>query len=167
MDNPRTALWAIVKIIRKLPPWRYVLGLPRPGGGNQINPERDYFLPVTNLSQNERSPTGNLNGDLNLIINAAHALNKEKIGTIRIKTGTIDNLVWIEFRDNGCGIPPENLTKIFDPFFTTKPIGIGTGLGLSISYGIIQKHGGHITVTSKLQEGTCFRIELPIYHEKI
>ena len=103
---------------------------------------------------------------LNLIINAAHALNKEKIGTIRIKTGTIDNLVWIEFRDNGCGIPSENLTKIFDPFFTTKPIGIGTGLGLSISYGIVQKHGGNITVTSKLQEGTCFRIELPIYHEK-
>jgi two-component system, NtrC family, sensor kinase len=104
---------------------------------------------------------------LNLIINATHAFEKNKAGTIHIKTGQIDQTVFIEISDNGCGIPAENLTKIFDPFFTTKPVGVGTGLGLSISYGIINKHGGNITVTSKPQQGTCFRIELPVHHENI
>lgn len=102
---------------------------------------------------------------LNLIINAAHAFEKNKTGNIVIKTGQIDQIVFIEIKDNGCGIPPENLTKIFDPFFTTKPVGVGTGLGLSISYGIVKKHGGTITVNSKLQEGTCFRIELPVHNK--
>ncbi len=104
---------------------------------------------------------------LNLIINATHAFEKNKTGNIFIKTAQIGQTVYIEIKDNGCGIPPENLTKIFDPFFTTKPVGVGTGLGLSISYGIIKKHGGNITVTSTPKEGTCFKIELPIHHEKV
>jgi signal transduction histidine kinase len=54
------------------------------------------------------------------------------------------------------------LEKIFDPFFTTKSLGSGTGLGLSISYGVIQKHGGEILVSSEVGKGTEFKIILPI-----
>jgi signal transduction histidine kinase len=70
--------------------------------------------------------------------------------------------VAIEISDNGIGIPPEMQSRIFDPFFTTKPIGEGTGLGLSISYQIMQKHQGVLACTSKPNQGTTFRIELPI-----
>ena len=61
----------------------------------------------------------------------------------------------------GSGIAPENMKRIFDPFFTTKPIGQGTGLGLSLSYGIVQKHGGKIEVSSTVNVGTTFRVTLP------
>ncbi len=63
--------------------------------------------------------------------------------------------------DTGKGIQPEHLDKIFDPFFTTKEVGQGTGLGLSISYGIIEKHGGAISVQSTPGQGTQFTVTLP------
>ena len=103
---------------------------------------------------------------MNLVVNAAHAMNIER-GTITIHTGTQDEHVWIEIADTGSGIPPENLSRIFDPFFTTKPVGKGTGLGLSLSYGIVQKHGGHIDVNSEVGVGTTFRITLPIRQPEI
>ena len=99
---------------------------------------------------------------MNIIVNAAHAI--EEKGTIWVKTGAIDDRVWIEISDTGKGINPENLSKIYDPFFTTKPVGKGTGLGLSITYGIIAKHNGKIEVESKLGVGTSFRIWLPVRH---
>jgi signal transduction histidine kinase len=65
----------------------------------------------------------------------------------------------ISITDRGQGIPPERLSRIFDPFFTTgEP---GRGLGLTIAYSIIQRHGGHVTVVSKPEEGTTFTIYLP------
>jgi signal transduction histidine kinase len=73
--------------------------------------------------------------------------------------------VWIDVADNGTGIAAENLQRIFDPFFTTKPVGKGTGLGLSLSYGIVQKHGGRMEVSSELGVGTRFRVTIPIKHE--
>ena len=88
----------------------------------------------------------------------------ERRGQITVRTGHQDDSVWLEFADNGSGIPEAILAKIFDPFFTTKPVGKGTGLGLSLSYGIIQKHNGSISVTSNPGEGTLFRIVLPIKH---
>lgn len=102
---------------------------------------------------------------MNLVVNAAHAMGNER-GVITIRSGTMDENVWIEVVDNGAGIPEENLTRIFDPFFTTKAIGKGTGLGLSLSYGIIQKHGGSIKVTSQCGAGTTFRIMWPIHHDE-
>lgn len=70
--------------------------------------------------------------------------------------------MWVEFQDNGIGIKPKILTRIFDPFFTTKPIGQATGLGLSLAYGIVQRLGGRIEVESTPNNGTRFRIWLPL-----
>ncbi len=69
--------------------------------------------------------------------------------------------VVITFSDTGMGIPPEHQDRIFEPFFTTKPLGEGTGLGLSTAVGIIRKHGGFVTVTSKVGVGTQFQVFLP------
>jgi len=97
---------------------------------------------------------------MNLLVNAAHAI--EERGTITIRTGRQGGEVWVDVADTGKGIAAENLKKIFDPFFTTKPIGKGTGLGLSLSYGIVQKHHGRIEVHSEVGKGTTFRVWLPI-----
>jgi len=97
---------------------------------------------------------------LNLLVNAAHAI--EHHGIVKIRTGCLDDLIWIEISDTGAGISSENLRRIFEPFFTTKPIGTGTGLGLSLSYGIVKRHGGRIDVKSEVGVGTTFTIWLPI-----
>lgn len=103
---------------------------------------------------------------MNLLSNAAQAMPKEKIdnteATVWITTFREKDFIKIIFKDNAGGIDQAYLKKIFDPFFTTKPVGEGTGLGLSITYGIIDKHGGTITVDSKLGEGSTFTITLPV-----
>ena len=71
----------------------------------------------------------------------------------------VGQYVGISLRDEGVGIPADNIGKIFDPFFTTKPK--GTGLGLTTSYAIVQKHGGHLAVMSEPGMGTTFFIYLP------
>jgi signal transduction histidine kinase len=96
---------------------------------------------------------------LNLLINAAHAI--EGKGTIIVRTGYDEKVVWVEIEDNGSGIAPAHLDHIFEPFFTTKPVGKGTGLGLSIVYGIVQGHRGTIDVRSEVGRGTTFRVALP------
>jgi len=104
---------------------------------------------------------------LNMIVNAADAC--EGKGAITITTSNVqDNgqdYVQVEFRDTGYGIKDEDLEKIFEPFFTTKPVGKGTGLGLAVSHGIIQEHGGKITINTKIGEGTSFFIWLPALKE--
>jgi len=98
---------------------------------------------------------------MNLLVNAAHAVTKER-GTLVIRTGAEAAEVWVEIEDDGSGIPPDVLKRVFDPFFTTKPVGKGTGLGLSLSYGIVKKHGGRIEVDSEVGRGTRFRVTVPI-----
>lgn len=102
---------------------------------------------------------------MNIILNAAEAMEGQGTLTIRTKLGPEKNTVLIEFTDTGCGIKEEHLSRIFEPFFTTKEVGKGTGLGLAMSYGIIEKHQGRIWVKSKEGEGSTFTIELPIQME--
>ncbi len=104
---------------------------------------------------------------LNLIVNAAQAL--DDAGTVTVRTGTDDptKTVWIEVADTGCGIPEAHLKRIFDPFFTTKDVGKGTGLGLNLAYNIIQSHDGTIEVESCVGVGTTFRVTLPIHGPRL
>ncbi len=101
----------------------------------------------------------------NLIINAIHAMEDSQ-GKLTIMATFESALpcpaIAVSFIDTGKGIPTENIKKLFDPFFTTKPVGKGTGLGLSICQGIVNDHGGEITVDSELNKGTCFKVTLPI-----
>jgi GAF domain-containing protein/CheY-like chemotaxis protein len=107
---------------------------------------------------------------LNLLLNAEQAIlgsgaGEQRVGDrVRVSTTTRQegDQAWLiaEVADNGPGIPTEVLPRIFEPFFTTKRVGVGTGLGLSVSYGIIQQHGGRLSVAS--QPGrTVFTVELP------
>ncbi len=100
----------------------------------------------------------------NLLVNAAQSIKGE--GQVCVTTAVENTAVVIRISDTGCGIEPEHLNRIFDPFFTTKPVGEGTGLGLSISYGIIEKHGGAITVESTPGIGSTFRVSIPIEHQR-
>jgi two-component system NtrC family sensor kinase len=98
---------------------------------------------------------------MHLFVNAAEAVADCEQAMIGVRTGIVDDRLWVEISDNGRGIAPENHELIFDPFFTTKPPGAGLGLGLSISREIVQKHGGDIQVSSKFGEGSMFRVMLP------
>ncbi|MDE1819204.1 MAG: HAMP domain-containing histidine kinase, partial [Thaumarchaeota archaeon] len=69
------------------------------------------------------------------------------------------NFATIEIEDTGPGIPQNLLTKIFDPLFTTRQI--GTGLGLASCKNIVEKHGGHIDIKTKVDHGTTFIINIP------
>ena len=101
---------------------------------------------------------------LNLLINAVQAIEAagRPHGRITVRTCRADQEMIVEVADNGCGISPAHISKVFDPFFTTKDVGEGTGLGLSISDVIVRGHGGRLEVESKLGEGSCFRIVLPL-----
>jgi signal transduction histidine kinase len=99
---------------------------------------------------------------LNLINNAAQAIESGK-GVITLTTRREDDgHVAVEVRDNGKGIPADVLPKIFDPFFTTKEVGKGTGLGLSIVYKIVEQHGGRVDVDTTVGVGTKFTVVLPL-----
>jgi two-component system NtrC family sensor kinase len=97
---------------------------------------------------------------MNLLVNAAQALDQR--GTITLRTRADAEVVTVAVADTGSGIPTEIRARIFEPFFTTKPVGKGTGLGLSISFGIVQRHGGEITVDSVVGQGTTFAVRLPV-----
>lgn len=100
---------------------------------------------------------------INLLINAAHAADKDDSWikltiTEHIKPG---NELIVEVSDNGCGMDAHIMKKIFDPFFTTKTVGVGTGLGLSISHRLVTELGGKIEVESEVGKGSIFRVVLP------
>jgi two-component system cell cycle sensor histidine kinase/response regulator CckA len=101
---------------------------------------------------------------LNLLLNATQAFADDSDATqnlIRISLHAEEDYVVAEVADNGPGIPADLLGRVFDPFFTTKPVGVGTGLGLPICRGIVQTHGGEITLDSKPGAGAQFTVRLP------
>jgi two-component system, NtrC family, sensor kinase len=106
---------------------------------------------------------------LNLYNNAFYAVAEKKKSAeagyapiVSVSTKKTGDMIEIQVKDNGNGIPQTVIDKIFQPFFTTKPTGQGTGLGLSLSYDIVKAHGGEIKVETKEGEGTAFIVQLPI-----
>ncbi len=100
---------------------------------------------------------------MNIILNAVQALEPRGVLMLRatMERDREPQRVCVEIEDTGCGIPAENLPLIFNPFFSTKNAGEGTGLGLSVSRRIIEEHGGRIEVSSRVGEGSLFRILIP------
>lgn len=103
---------------------------------------------------------------LNLIVNAAHAVEdakREGKGLIRVTTGCKEGWVEIAVSDTGCGMPKEVQSRIFDPFFTTKGVGRGTGQGLTLVYNMVTKrHGGYVKFQTEQGKGTTFFVGLPL-----
>jgi two-component system NtrC family sensor kinase len=97
---------------------------------------------------------------VNIILNAAEAMTKGGVLTVTSATSRTGESLVIRIADTGPGISEEVRERIFDPFYTTKEH--GTGLGLSISYGIIEQHGGTISVESCPGKGSTFIIQLPV-----
>ena len=98
---------------------------------------------------------------MNIVLNAYDAMREEG-GTLLVSTRVSGEEVVIRFKDNGCGMDTETMSRIFDPFYTTKESGKGTGLGLAIVAQIVETHGGKIYVDSEPGEGTEFRIYIPL-----
>jgi signal transduction histidine kinase len=107
---------------------------------------------------------------LNLVVNAAHAIEEAlggrhtgRLGLIRIATRLEGREVRISVSDTGNGIPESIRERIFEPFFTTKPVGRGTGQGLAIVHAVVvEKHGGRVTVATEAGRGTTFHLFLPL-----
>lgn len=116
---------------------------------------------------------------MNLCTNAAQAMNDKggilEIGLQRSQTRpeVVDQIkdtahgpfLKLKVRDTGQGMPPEVLERIFEPYYTTKKQGSGSGLGLAVVHGIVQSHGGTITVDSEPGRGTLFQVYLPMIPE--
>jgi PAS domain S-box-containing protein len=113
---------------------------------------------------------------LNLAINARDAMPDGGKLTITTANARLDGVtadtpalspgdyVCIDVTDSGVGMSAEVAARAFDPFFTTKPIGQGTGLGLSMIYGFARQSNGHVTITSRLGQGTSVKLYLPRHH---
>lgn len=128
---------------------------------NEIQGARDGFLVLADEAQIRQV-------FLNLVLNAIQAMPDGGLLTVDISRDSqngADENVKICFTDTGCGIREEDLKKVFTPFFTTHSSGIG--LGLAVSHGIIQSHGGSLTVHSKEGQGSSFAVSLPCYSTTI
>jgi CheY-like chemotaxis protein len=102
---------------------------------------------------------------VNLVTNAHQALRDIPVPrhlTLITRSDPARGCLRLEVADTGPGIPPALQARIFEPFFTTKPPGVGTGLGLSLCRGIVEGHGGTISVQSQPGQGSVFSVELPV-----
>ena len=112
---------------------------------------------------------------MNLCVNARDAMPKG--GQLMLRTQRVEvdaehaksnpearvgGFALLAVEDHGCGMDTDTLKKIFEPFFTTKEVGKGTGLGLATVYGIVKQHHGWVEVVSQVNNGTVFRVYLPL-----
>jgi two-component system, NtrC family, sensor kinase len=104
---------------------------------------------------------------MNIIVNAAQAMDGKGNLIITSSIRANNDLAEITIKDSGHGIPPELVGKIFDPFFSTKATGEGAGLGLSVSYAIVKEHKGSIRVASQPESGTTFTLRFPVVMETL
>ena len=152
-SNLNKALESTITVARN--EWRYVADLEL-----KLDPD----LPLVSCFLGEFNQAV-----LNLIVNAAHAINdviKLKPGTkglITVQTRHDGDQVEVRVSDTGTGIPEAVRPKIFDPFFTTKDVGKGTGQGLAIVYGaIVSRLGGSVNFETEMGRGTTFILRLPV-----
>ena len=134
--------------------------------GTNLTPEFDFDDDLWNIQMDRTLFSQIIN---NMVINAVQATPQGgilKVGVYKDEISSNANLplepghyVRLVFQDEGCGIPDDLKQKIFEPYFTTKEH--GNGLGLATSFSIVRNNGGHITVQSKVNEGTTFSIYLP------
>ncbi len=97
---------------------------------------------------------------LSLLQNAIQAILDD--GTIWVRVWDKEGLIYVQIKDDGCGMSDEDMKYIFDPFYSTRPVGKGLGLGLSVANSIITKHGGTIEVASGVGMGATFTVVLPV-----
>lgn len=128
--------------------------------GDRLTQEIDIHREYSPSAQVECNPADLNQVFISLLSNALKAMQGR--GSITLRCGQSGEQAWVEIEDTGVGMSERVRTHVFDPFFTTRPIGQGVGLGLSMAYGIIQKHGGAISVSSEEGIGTVFRIVLPL-----
>jgi two-component system, NtrC family, sensor kinase len=98
---------------------------------------------------------------MNVLVNAAEAMNGVGRVTIRSWADPSTRIVNVSIADTGPGIPAEHVDQLFEPFFTTKQVGHGTGLGLAIVYSVVRQHGGAVAVESKVGVGSTFTLSFP------
>ncbi|MDB5251011.1 MAG: rane protein [Flaviaesturariibacter sp.] len=96
---------------------------------------------------------------LNIIINGVEAMPNSGSGVLQIDIESTGSLHTVIIRDNGCGIPEENISRLFEPYYTSKRNGMG--LGLAATLNILQSHKAQIDVTSVVNQGTTFTIAFP------
>ncbi|MTH76436.1 ATP-binding protein [Paracoccus aestuariivivens] len=114
---------------------------------------------IMNLVVNARDAMAN-GGGITIATDNLCLSEATRVGQANLPAG---EYVRVQVRDQGCGIPAEELSKIFEPFFTTKKLGEGTGLGLSTAYGIVKQTGGYIFCDSTFGEGSTFSLIFPAH----
>ncbi len=128
-----------------------------PGKSVKIEVPESDELPLIRASS-----TGMRTVFTNLFENAIEAIPEGRKGWIRVDAGmdVEEGILWLKIRDNGIGIPPEELSKVMDPFYTTKPYRIG--LGLTLVYQHIRDLQGRVDIQSETGKGTVVTITLPM-----
>lgn len=163
----------ILKLANPVAAVAEVASLVRESFGRTIGVE---FAFEQNLPSIQLDPTQMHQVVMNLCVNARDAMPQGGRIEIAIARRTVDeaaarlagpgaipgDFVTVAVRDHGSGIPTENLPRLFDPFFTTKPEGKGTGLGLATVSRLVRRHGGFVTVTTAVAQGSCFTCHFPI-----
>ncbi len=119
---------------------------------------------VMNLCTNAYQAMEHDGGILEVSLQKLIVLHHQIFDGVKLSPG---QYIQFSVSDTGCGMEEQTLKQIFDPFFTTKPVGKGTGMGLSVVHGIVKSHGGEITVSSQLGEGSIFKIFLPLQEKSM